>query len=128
MGDIDGIRDRHRQALNLFREEWKQDSIIFDLLTAIVLFIPRQDCSAQDHLNRQHFAYIRLLNRYLNVKYPQEDVAKESFELLMYNIQEVKLICDDIWPKFGHHFREGLLSSPMFLELFQQNNLLFNKS
>ena len=32
---------RHKNFPNLFRHEWKNDNIIFDLLTAIVLFTPR---------------------------------------------------------------------------------------
>lgn len=32
---------RHQNLPNLFRDEWKRDNIIFDLLTVIILFTPR---------------------------------------------------------------------------------------
>lgn len=40
--------ERHQQFPNSFRDEWKQDSVIFDLLTVIVLFEPYAEYCQQE--------------------------------------------------------------------------------
>ena len=49
------IFERQKNFQNRFRDEWKRDGIIFDLLTAIVLFTPDGGNSLQDRNEIRYF-------------------------------------------------------------------------
>ncbi|KAJ6216326.1 hypothetical protein RDWZM_007483 [Blomia tropicalis] len=106
--------ERHQQFPNSFRDEWKQDSVIFDLLTVIVLFEPYAEYCQQEIIRNHQQRYKRLLLRYLTNRYNSTVEAERSYQILMNNIDEMRTLHVDVRNFFSHStFR----SSPLFCEL-----------
>lgn len=140
---------RHKNFPNLFRHEWKSDNIIFDLLTAIVLFTPRPGLCEYEktkyaqcflkkfnfiyinltliisflfcYFREEHLRYIYLLRRYLEIKYPTIAEAKESFSQLMSHIEEMRQLNADIM-FFFRSYSQLLQTSPLFTQLLDLDN------
>lgn len=107
---------RHKNLPNLFREEWKSDNHIFDLLTAIVLFTPRPEYSDNVRIESEHNRYRHLLYRYLTLKYPTITEAEESFNKLLANVEEMFTLNDDI-VNFMKSFGVSLAKSDFYKQL-----------
>lgn len=107
---------RHRNLPNLFRDEWKQDAHIFDLLTAIVLFTPRPEYSDGTRIQAEHSRYRQLLFRYLTLKYPTITEAEESYQKLLSNVEEMFSLNDDI-VNFMKSFGAKMYNSEFYNQL-----------
>lgn len=115
---------RHKNFPNLFRHEWKNDNIIFDLLTAIVLFTPRPGVCQHERIKEEQLRYVYLLRRYLEIKYPTIVEAKESFSLLMNHLDEMRQLNADIF-FFFRSYSTLLQTSPLFNQLLDLDSVAY---
>ena len=94
----DHFHRRKALLLNRFREEWKRDNVIFDLLTAIALFKPnptrQHDCQ---RIMAEQNRYSTLLARYLGVKYSTKEEARQCYHQLMENMCEARTLNGEAW-------------------------------
>lgn len=115
---------RHQALPTSFRDEWREDNLILDLLTAVVLFHPHSggDCGGdgkdQTHLQNEFTRYTTLLSRYLHLKYPSTDEATECHHQMMVNIAEMQALNGDIITFFRSYW-PALQKFPFFVELLQ---------
>ncbi|KAH9506924.1 zinc ion binding, variant 2 [Dermatophagoides farinae] len=121
--------ERHKNFPAKFKHEWKNDNIIFDLLTAITLFTPRLNTRQNKKIKDEYSRYTCLLRRYLQIKYGHgNDDAKNSFAILMSLIDEMRLLAEDVTQLFVRIYRV-MHSFPLFMDLkFGANNELKNDS
>ncbi|XP_075679882.1 uncharacterized protein LOC113789465 isoform X2 [Dermatophagoides pteronyssinus] len=122
--------EQHKNFPAKFKHEWKNDNIIFDLLTAIILFTPRLNQQQNEKIKEEYSRYICLLRRYLQIKYGHgNDDAKNSFQILMSLIDEMRLLAEDINQLFVRIYRV-MHSFPLFMDLklgtTNDNDTLFN--
>lgn len=87
---------RHRRLSSLFDEEWKEDPIIFDLLTAVLLFMPGSSDGGDQMIRNEHNRYLLLLQKYLTIKYPNVNEASETFNRLLVAVNELLQLNPDI--------------------------------
>ncbi|XP_046918193.2 nuclear hormone receptor HR96 [Dermatophagoides farinae] len=88
----------HKEFAIKYQSEFRNDNVIADLLTAIILFRPsRATISVPDIVHEEFLNYCYLLNRYLHVKHDGDScAAKTSFITLMHRLEELFHLSEDI--------------------------------
>ncbi|CAG2165754.1 unnamed protein product [Oppiella nova] len=97
---LDLLRNEKRNLYNTYKSyfrkilpEWNWDSVILDLLTAIVLFNPnRLNLVNRDAIKYQQQMYIHLLQRYLMLRFRWEWQWKSKMSNLMSALIDLQLV------------------------------------
>ncbi|XP_054164095.1 nuclear hormone receptor HR96-like [Oppia nitens] len=83
----------YKRFLDKIRPEWESDTIILDLLTAIILFNPdRPNLMYREMVKLQQHIYMYLLQRYLYMRYPTKFESKTKFLKLMSTLIDLHVI------------------------------------
>ncbi|XP_054153702.1 nuclear hormone receptor HR96-like [Oppia nitens] len=83
----------YKQFLNKICKEWEYDSVILDLLTAIVLFNPdRPYLLYKDIVKLQQHIYMHLLQRYLFVRYKSINKMRNKFLKLLNALMDLNVL------------------------------------
>lgn len=88
----------HKEFAIKFNSQFRNDNMIADLLTIIILFRPSRAIVSNPQAIREEFLnYCYLLRRYLQVKYNGEScMAKNSYLALMYRLEELYPLAEDV--------------------------------
>ncbi|CAG2108760.1 unnamed protein product [Medioppia subpectinata] len=89
-------RDTYELCKQFFKsvsQEWDSDSVILDLLTAIIFFNPHRPNLKHKHMVKLHqHIYMHLLKRYLLLRYRTDTVAQMKYASLMKSLINFRVL------------------------------------
>ncbi|CAG2103176.1 unnamed protein product [Medioppia subpectinata] len=110
----------YKSYLHKTLPEWNRDPVIFNLLTAIVLFNPnRPNISHRDVIQAEQKLYIYLLQCYLYMKCRSEAETQSKLSKLMNPLTDLQVICE-IEKKIGHEIYYYESVGPNLKDFFMQ--------
>ncbi|CAG2101273.1 unnamed protein product [Medioppia subpectinata] len=87
----------YKDFLDKLLPEWNSDTIIIDLLTAIILFdSSRPKLIHRESVKLQQQIYMYLLQRYLRLRYQSDCVSETKFLRLLNSLHDLHIVNDKI--------------------------------
>ncbi|CAG2106309.1 unnamed protein product [Medioppia subpectinata] len=116
------LYNTYKAFFEKLKPEWESDSIILDILTAIILFNPdRPNLLFREMVKLQQHIYMYLLQRYLLMRYPTDYESKTKFMRLMSALIDLNIVRESHVIACMELEKDKL--SPLMREICDYNNV-----
>ncbi|CAG2175490.1 unnamed protein product [Oppiella nova] len=113
------IHSLYRIFFEKILSDWNSDTVVLDLLTAIILFNPnRPNLTHRDSVKVQQQTYMYLLQRYLLLRYRDETESQAKCERLLRSLYYLEVLAEKKVQNCLEIDRKIVAQHPLLLEVF----------
>ncbi|KAH9506883.1 zinc ion binding [Dermatophagoides farinae] len=111
--------EKCRSFCQSFRDDWKNDDMIVNLLIIILVFFPnRNGLLHREYITLEYYTYCHLLQRYLEVKYQSICEARSIYLNLLSRLEEISYFNEELMEMILMKFDPQYIG-PLTKELFE---------